>query len=188
MCAAPCTKRNEDAEVNDLYISPPEAMVAMKQLVPRGNRLLDPCNGLADMSNYFKSEGHRVYTGDLYDYGVGTQYIGDFLKMEKMHFPSDIDTIIMNPPYLLTLEFIDHALELCDHLVMFNRMSVLEGQARGRRYTSGDWPLKRCNIFSYRVSCTKGINREKTNNAVAYAVYEFDKNYTGEPTLGWVTK
>jgi len=182
------TDRRLDAHENDLYSTPVEGLKAMERFIKKGSRLLDPCAGLGDMSNHFKGLGHFVFTSDLYNYGAELGIEIDFLKVNKNDLPKNIDTVIMNPPFTLTLEFVDKALELYDHVVMFNRMSILEGQARGKKFTSKEWCLKHCDIFSYRVSCTKGVDREPTNNAVAYAVYEFDKSFKGTPTLGWITK
>lgn len=186
--ASPNTNRRADAHENNLYITPIEGLRAMEKFIPKGNRLYDPCAGLGDMANYFKGLNHFVFTSDLHSYGTELGVEIDFLKVNKNIMTAETDTIIINPPFTLTLEFVDKALELCDHVVMFNRMSVLEGQARGDKFTSKQWPLKHCDIFSYRVSCTKGVNREPTSNSVAYAVYEFDKRFLGNPTIGWITR
>lgn len=183
--ASPNTRRNHDAEENDLYITPKDGLVAMEKFIKKEDVLFDPCAGLGDMADHFCNLGNIVLTNDVNNYNIPLTFEEDFLSFR---WELRVDCVIMNPPYTLTSQFINKALTIADRVVMFNRLSILEGQKRGDKFSSREWPLKECDVFSYRVSCVKGRSREPTNNAVAYAVYEFDKNYKGEPTLGWISK
>lgn len=184
------TKRRADADPNDLYITPLEGLQAMDLHLNKDDRILfDPCAGMLDMEDYFQGSGVTVYSNELYPVLHESHYTHnmDFLEMTSKDMPH-VDCIIMNPPYKLTHEFIDKALGLCDRVVMFNRLAILEGQKRGYEFKSKRWNLKKISVFSFRVSCLKGVDRVPSANAVAYAVYEFDKNYTGEPVVDWITK
>ena len=86
---------------------------------------------------------------------------------------------MFNPPFKLSEEFIDKALELCDDLIMFNRATILETKSRSRKHFDKSWPLKRFYSFANRVSCTEGVNREKASNSVWYGFFVY--NSFGNP-------
>ena len=187
------TYKSGDVESNELYITPKAGIQALLDLVDpiRDKHFFDPCAGLLDIANGFRRAGHDVLTNDLIDYGdmYRTDWKEDFLTMDiKKGSHLSQSTVIMNPPFTLTSEFIDKALSFTDRILMFNRLTTLESLKRARKFKSGEWPLKRCNVFGYRVSCDKGVDREKSANSVAYAVFEFDKQYKGDPKLGWIVK
>jgi hypothetical protein len=189
--ASPNTKRNSEADKNDLYITPVEALKEMGKIV-RGTVLFDPCAGLGDMAEYFRENGRKVYTNELFNYGYKTDFNADFLDFRHLLNSnggpySQPDAIVMNPPYLLTMEFVNKAISLCRNVYMFNRLSVLESKSRAAKFKSKDWPLRKVWVFGFRVACDKGVNREPSANSVAYAIYHFDREYKGEPTIGWIT-
>jgi DNA modification methylase len=109
----------------------------------------------------------------------------DFLEEElpRKYF----DCIVANPPYNKAREFVLKGFEYADIQWHFLRLSFLEGQKRYDELFS----LGHCThvfIFTYRVSCDKGYDREPTANSVCYAWFRFDKNFKGNPTLYWLTK
>lgn len=179
--ASPNTKYNKNKEVNDLYNTPIEALEGFYSQYPecfdQYNVFYDPCNGLGKISDFLRSIGKKVYTSDLIDYSTGDD-IQDFLELEEL--PKDVQCIVFNPPFTLTKEFMDHAVKLMDDsskclsIIMFNRASTLFSKERGKRFVKNDWPLDCAYLFSYRVSCTKGVNEEPTANSVDYAWYEFN--------------
>ena len=193
------TKRTLDVEVNNLYNTPIEALEGFYKSFPEVfdsyNVYFDPCNGLGNISRYLKSQNAKVITSDLIDYadnGEISDYIQDFLEVEEL--PEEVECIIFNPPFKLTKEFVDHAVYLmnksktCQSILMFNRASTLFSKERGKRFDSQDWPLYMAYLFSYRVSCTKGVYEEPTANSVDYAFFEFIKNppRDSEPKIGWI--
>lgn len=180
------TKRNVEADKNGLYSTSKESLDAayIAGLFENYDVFYDPCNGLGDISDYLESKGKKVYRNDLLDYGTKYTSIGDFLEVESI--PQDVECIIMNPPFKLTEEFVDKALSLCDNLVMFNRATVLETASRSKKHNHGQWPLKEFHSFANRVSCTQGVDRDKTNNAVWYGWFVYDKKYLGNPEIHWL--
>ncbi len=187
--ASPNTARKEVTSSNDLYNTPIEALEAAwaAGIFDRFSDYHDPCNGLGEISNFLNSHGRKCTTADIVDYGNNAM-IQDFLSsgrsLSKWAFMADC--IIFNPPFLLTEEFIDHALTLCDHVIMFNRATVLETKDRSRKHNEKEWPLKTFYSMANRVSCTKGVDRETTANSVWYGWYVYDKNYKGNPEIKWL--
>lgn len=184
------TKRKVDKGDVDLYNTPPEALEAAwdEGIFDDFQTFWDPCNGLGKISNFLKERGKSVFTSDIVDYGDQDKVL-DFLEAvrnsSEYTLPSDV-CIVMNPPFKLTEKFIDKALSLFDNLIMFNRATVLEAGKRSKKHHEGVWPLKKFWSFANRVSCTKGVDGEPTDNAVWYGWYRYDKNYHGEPRVGWL--
>lgn len=197
--ASPNTKKNKNTEVNDLYNTPIEALEGFYKSFPEVfdsyDVYFDPCNGLGKISSFLKKNMCKVYTSDLIDYcdsGEISDYTQDFLELEEL--PDGTECIIFNPPFTLTKEFVDHAVHLmnksgtCQAILMFNRASTLFSKERGKRFNNQDWPLFMAYLFSYRVSCTKGVDEEPTANSVDYAWFEFIKNPARDyqPKVGWI--
>lgn len=85
---------------------------------------------------------------------------GDFLKMTLGHgFPPDLEikAVIMNPPYALAQEFIEHALTLTDGPVAaLLRLNFLEGSTRSKwlsQHVPDVWVLANRPSFMRSVSC-----------------------------------
>jgi hypothetical protein len=190
--ATPNTKRDEKQSSNDLYTTPVQALDAIWPYMEdevRGCRLiLEPCAGMLDIVDYLESQviNAKVYTNELYPVdGVHYDDTGDFLA-ENNH-TGKFDMIVTNPPYNKAVDFILKGFEHAPVQWHFLRLSFLEGQKRFEDlFNLGK--LSDVYIFTYRVSCPKGVDREKTANSVCYAWYRFDKNYYGQPKLHWLTK
>lgn len=190
MTASPNTNRKEKASSNDLFTTPVEALDAiwpyLEKDITMVNHLLEPCAGLHDITKYLTSKGALVYTNELFPVqGNSYDTTNDFLTEDNGC--GTYSVICCNPPYNKAKEFI---LKGFDHAPIqwhFLRLSFLEGQSRFMDLFSLG-KLSDVYIFSYRVSCPKGIDREGTANSVCYAWYRWDKNYCGQPTLHWLTK
>lgn len=190
------TKRNKDADDNDLYTTPLGALGALWEVAPkvlkRSKSITDPAFGLGDITRFFKEKGLYTVGNDLYNYGEDfsqwndkTTYV-NFLE-EGIPVKHDKKVMVVNPPFTLTAEFLDKSLEEgYTNIFMFNRLNTLESVKRSMKFKSKEWPLRKVWVFERRVSCPKGVNYENTANSVAYAWYWLDADYEGEPTLGWV--
>lgn len=201
--AAPCTKRDENKDSADLYSTPTVALDAIKPYLikdinPRKTCVaLEPCNGLGQISKWLKDLSNpdcpddqmfdlEVETNELHDYGVSTDYNVDFLE-DYEEILDDYDLIVTNPPYTKAVEFVLKGFEHAPIQWHFLRMSFLEGQKRYQELFSLG-KLSDVYIFTYRVSCPKGVDMEPSPNSVCYAWFRFDKNYFGQPRLHWLTK
>lgn len=190
--ASPNTNRKEHKDSSDLYTTPEEALDAiwpyMESEVRAAKSILEPCAGMLDIADYIDSHviDGTIYTNELYPV-EWTHYdnTADFLDEDTGIGTHDL--IITNPPYNKAADFILKGFEHAPIQWHFLRLSFLEGQDRFEKlFNLGK--LSDVYIFTYRVSCPKGVNREKTANSVCYAWYRFDKYYVGEPKLHWLTK
>lgn len=190
--ATPNTKRDEKQSSNDLYTTPVEALDAiwpyMEREIRAAKYILEPCAGMLDIADYIDSHviDGTIYTNELYPV-EWTHYdnTADFLTEDTGIGAHDL--IITNPPYIKAVDFILKGFEHAPVQWHFLRLSFLEGQKRFEDlFNLGK--LSDVYIFTYRVSCPKGVDREKTANSVCYAWYRFDKYYVGEPKLHWLTK
>lgn len=194
------TNRKEKSSSNDLFTTPAEALDAIWPKIEadiyanQGNtdnyvNVLEPCAGMMDISNYiYDSTDYtvKVSTNELYPVErYEPDFAEDFLSEDSSI--GTYDLIVTNPPYNKAKEFI---LKGFDHAPIqwhFLRLSFLEGQSRFMDLFSLG-KLSDVYVFTYRVSCKKGIEQEATANSVSYAWYRWDKNYCGQPTLHWLTK
>jgi hypothetical protein len=189
------TKRKDKSEIseNELYNTPLIALESFYTQFPevfdQYDTYYDPCSGLGAISSFLKGLGKTVVTGDLIDYGYQDS-VGDFLAISKLpkSLSSVSSCIVMNPPFTLTKEFVDHSLKLCDNVLMFNRMVTIESKYRANKFKSGEWDLDTMYQFGFRVSCTKGVDMEPTANSVAYSWFDI-KRFKGTEgaRLKWIT-
>jgi hypothetical protein len=188
------TKRKDESEIaeNELYNTPLIALESVYTQFPevfdQYDTYYDPCSGLGAISSFLMSKGKTVVTGDLVDYGYQDS-VGDFL--EVIELPAGLSKftscIIMNPPFTLTKEFVDHSLTICNNVLMFNRMVTIESRQRAQKFNSKEWNLDTMYQFGFRVSCTKGVKEEYTSNSVAYSWFDIKKFTTHkEARLKWI--
>lgn len=65
------------------------------------------------------------------------------------------------------------------------KVQFLESQRRRKLFDRKE--LKTVYVFSKRISCVKnGDFRTPCNSVIAYAWYEFEKGYNGQPTIEWI--
>ncbi len=204
--ASPNSKRDEKQSSNDLYITPKEALDAIwKEIksdiirIPRKfAKILEPCVGLGDIAKYVIDNTDnftQITTNELYPCEdeskllVNINYNCDFLddNSELSKGKGAFDMIIVNPPYNKATEFVLKGFEYAPIQWHFLRLNFLEGQKRYDQLLSLG-KLTDVYIFTYRVSCDKGYDREETANSVCYAWFRFDNNYFGSPELHWLTK
>lgn len=206
--ASPNSKRNEDKSSSDLYITPKEALYAVFPYVNADVKmiakttlevsLLEPCSGLGDIAAFFYDNLDSpisFVTNELYvcedrsKLLLGPNYQADFLKDDHalVKRKGSFDMILANPPYNKATEFVLKGFEYAPIQWHFLRLNFLEGQKRYDQLLSLG-KLTDVYIFTYRVSCDKGYDREETANSVCYAWFRFDNNYSGSPLLHWLTK
>jgi hypothetical protein len=205
MPAASNTRRKEATSSNDLFITPKEALNAIWKHVKADidktspyARVLEPCQGLGDIAAYVRDNTNNfttITTNELYLCEDGHKLLfvpifqDDFLLEDTKlaNTKGDYDLILCNPPYNKAMEFVLKGFEYAPIQWDFLRLNFLEGQKRYEELFSMG-KLTDVYIFTYRVSCDKGYDREETANSVSYAWYRFDKNYSGSPRLHWLTK
>lgn len=101
------SKRKE----SDYYPTPPQVTHALMKhlyendLIDRSDKVWEPACGEGDMSEVIQLYNPNVFSSDLNDTGYGTPFT-DFLTAQA---PSDCFAIITNPPFKLSVEFIEKA-------------------------------------------------------------------------------
>jgi len=201
--ASPNSRRDENKSSSDLYITPKEALDAIWKEIESDitvpfSKILEPCTGLGDIAKYVNDNTDnftQITTNELYPCEdeskllVNINYSYDFLddNTELAEGKGGFDMIIDNPPYNKATEFVLKGFEYAPIQWHFLRLNFLEGQKRYEQLLSLG-KLTDVYIFTYRVSCDKGYDREETANSVCYAWFRFDNNYSGSPRLHWLTK
>lgn len=156
-------------------------------ILRRNNKIFITGNcGEGHLARKLESLGHTVKATDLVDRGYGDTGI-DFLNCNEK-FDGDILT---NPPYKLAQEFVEHALALIPDgrkCYMFLKVQFLEG--KGRRALFDKYPPKTVYVCSGRILCAKNGDFDTMiaagGSAVAYAWYEWEKGWKGDPIIKWI--
>lgn len=178
-----------EREVNDFYATDPIAINSLLEKSGGGvklrNPILEPSCGKGHLSERLKEYGYDVKSMDLIDRGYEDAETGiDFLTFNEK-WPGDIVT---NPPFKLTQEFIEHALDICEtrsRVYMFLKVQYLEGKERRKLFDRKQ--LKTVYVFSERVTCDRDCEFTRSS-AIAYAWFEFEKDWDGDPTIKWIDK
>ena len=197
------TKRSENKDSADLYSTPKIALDAIKDLLIEDINnvkkdevdILEPCAGIGAISewlidamedyNHDNPKTVLVHDNELHNYGYGTTHQEDFLGADINL--GEYDLIVTNPPYNRAMQFIFKGFEHAPVQWHLLRLSFLEGQERYKELFNMGF-LSDVYIFSYRISCPKGVNMEDSPNSVSYAWYRFDVKYCGAPRLHWLHK
>lgn len=146
---------------------------------------LEPCCGNGAISKILESRGHTVISRDLHDWGYGEPF-KDFMKEPII----EVNNVITNPPFKLSLEFTQKALECTKakkgKVAMLNRLQWLEGVKRGKFFS--EHPISKVLVFSRRVPRMNRFDYEGYQGTalLCFAWFIFDWNHTGEPKLGWI--
>jgi hypothetical protein len=178
---------DKERAVNDYYATDPKAI---DYLLDDGgaeisHKILEPACGEGHLSERLKAKGFDVKSSDLIDRGYGEQK--DFFGIKKW----DGD-IVTNPPYKYAKEFVEHALCIIPKgrkAFMFLKLTFLEG--KGRREFFRKYPPKIIYVSSGRITCAPNGEFEKTkkemgSSAVAYAWFEWENGWKGEPRIKWI--
>lgn len=163
----------------DFYPTPAGAASAITKVVPFRGKVWEPACGEGDLSRALEGAGYEVISTDLIDRGYGTPKV-DFLKTETLLAPS----IVTNPPFKYSLEFLEHALYLGASQVAFlEKLSFLEGIERSSVLMRS--PLKTVFIFRDRVKFRQ--EHFKQGGMLAFAWFYWEVGYTGAPQIQWIT-
>ena len=120
------------------------------------------------MSEVLETSGLTVYSSDVYPRGYGDPEPFDFVNDP---IPPDLrfDHVVTNPPYSLSYEFVDRALQIADQTVcMLMKLAFLETRKRwdllAGRYPREAW------VFTTRPHFTRnGIPDPKGSSMLAFA-------------------
>lgn len=122
------------------------------------------------MAAVLEQAGHDVFCSDLVDYGTpieGSPEITapvDFLKDDYFSGrPGEV--IVTNPPFAISGDFVRRGLQLCDEVVILNRIQFLEGKSRADIL---DKHLAKVMVFSRRCPMMHRFGRNEAGAWVAW--------------------
>lgn len=194
------TKRKSTAgDLNDLYETPLESLQLLYENVKFYplDRILEPCDGLGQISDFLYGKGLDVTTNEKFRdvYGTKQTFSEDFLTTNLFNIEEGkgykFDVVVMNPPFKMSLEFINKALTVAPRVLVFGRATLLEGQTRYKELFSKN-QLHNVYMHSKRVGCRKGVidkgqvSFEPAVNAVFYCWYEFREEVVDNPKIHWL--
>jgi len=174
----------------DWYTEPAEAVTALIRAEPWWGTVWDPCCGCGTIPDAFNAADIDAIGSDLVDRAGGRFLELDFLSATDLA-NEPTNHIVMNPPFALAREFIDHARSIARHKVAaLCRLSFLEGSRRRPWFEATG--LSRVWVFSDRISMPPGelLARgeiERGGGAVAFAWFVWEARHRGPPALGWIS-
>jgi len=171
---------------NDLYETPECATLALLRVEQLPKRIWEPACGRGAIVRVLRAHGHEVLASDLIDYCDPTCfYRRNFLLEHKLS--KCCECILTNPPFSLAEEFVEHALELCPHVIMLLRLAFLESERRSHILDTGS--LARIHVFRRRLPMMHrdGWTGPKTSSAMAFAWFVWDRGHIGPATINRVS-
>lgn len=176
-----------DRENHDYYATPPKAVEELLSREQFSKYIWECASGGGHIAEVLKQKGYDVKCSDIIDRGYEDTEIADFLTTERNVNDTARD-IITNPPYKLSVEFVNHALEISDNgtkVAMFLKIQFLETKKRYELFKK--YPPKKIYVFVNRVNCGKNGVFGKESSAVCYCWFVWEKGYKGNPTVDWIT-
>ena len=147
---------DEEREANDFYATSPKAIDKLASVFTLPKNIYECACGQGHLSERLKELGCNVYSSDLIDRGYGETGV-DFLqaKLPKM-FEGTPVSILTNPPYKISTDFIIHALDLVpegSYVIFFLKTTALEGKSRYQRIYKNYPPPIRFSVHRENAMC-----------------------------------
>ena len=193
-------KNHKERDKTDYYATPTDEVVnILKTLnIDLNNQIiLEPCAGGGHMVNGILEYApkaivyatdfskHESVTNHIISTGVDYDFLADNYEMPS----SDIDWIIMNPPFKTIEPFLIRSLEIAEKgVIMFARLQFLEGQ---HRYDSilKENPFTDMYVYVDRIQCWKDGIKPEGSSAQAYAWFIWNKEKeNNEPIIHWIRR
>ena len=180
-------KNNANRQINDYYATPPEEARNILQKEKLHGVILENSCGEGHIAKVIKEEylDHKVIATDLIDRGYGEGGL-DFLADDYPY--TNVDTVIMNPPFKNIESFVNKSLDIASKkVILFARMQFLESQTRYNNIFKYNKP-NRIYIYVDRVACAKNGDFEgNMSSNMAFAWFVWDKQ--DETTeINWIRR
>lgn len=174
-------------EYREFYATHPSVTRDLLREETFGENILEPFCGSGTMAKVLTQAGHKVKAYDIVDRGYGE--VCDFFNLEISDNRWDIVT---NPPYNDDLiQIINQCLKIAKNKVaILMPLRYLSGKARYSELYQQQ-PPSRVYVYQERICIAKNADFEKYSDAGAnmeiYAWFIWDKSYTGETLLKWMS-
>lgn len=167
---------------HDYYATDPRTINELLAVERFNGAIWEIACGEGHLSKQLLKSGYDVISTDLIDRGYGEGGV-DFFSQTSLRAPN----IVTNPPYKYAAESVTHSIELgADKVAMFLKLTFLEGKARNKLFKK--YPPKKVWVYSSRRQVARNGDPElfKQSSAAAYAWFIWEKDFAGEPTIGWI--
>ena len=174
-------------EYREFYATHPSVTRDLLREETFGENILEPFCGSGTMAKVLTQAGHKVKAYDIVDRGYGE--VCDFFNLE---IPDNRWDIVTNPPYNDDLiQIINQCLKIAKNKVaILMPLRYLSGKARYSELYQQQ-PPSRVYVYQERICIAKNADFEKYSDAGAnmeiYAWFIWDKSYTGETLLRWMS-
>lgn len=174
-------------EYREFYATHPSVTRDLLREETFGENILEPFCGSGTMAKVLTQAGHKVKAYDIVDRGYGE--VCDFFNLE---IPDNRWDIVTNPPYNDDLiQIINQCLKIANNKVaILMPLRYLSGKARYSELYQQQ-PPSRVYVYQERICIAKNADFEKYSDAGAnmeiYAWFIWDKSYTGETLLRWMS-
>lgn len=187
-CHGASNHSESERQKHDYYATDPKAVELLLEQEKFNHYVWECACGEGHISQVLKDNGYDVKSSDIFDRGYLNTELIDFLQYTKEQRKCEISRdIITNPPYKYAKEFVQHALDISadgTKIAMFLKLTFLEGKARRELFEKS--PPTKIYVFSSRIDCGKNGDFTKTNKAVAYAWFVWEKGVKNEPHVKWI--
>jgi hypothetical protein len=169
----------------DLYETPAVAVEALLRVEKIPHSVWEPATGRGAIVRVLRDHGHAVIASDIADYGFPLHFRRDFLG--EIGMPAGVEAIVTNPPFRSIEAFVAHALMLSPLVIMLARLAFYESDRRTSILENCG--LARIHCFRKRLPMLHrdGWQGRKANSGMAFCWMVWDRNHTGETTIGRVS-
>lgn len=181
---------NQNRQPNDLYATRPhdvELLFKYEPSIINGKIWECACGHGHIVKTLQKLGANDIYASDLIDYGYGYN-VSNFLT--DISHKGEFDTILTNPPYKHTTEFIIHALKQIKEdgrVIMLLPTTTLAGVNRYKKIFQYE-PPKYVYVFSrntYALLVAQGEDKISPP-WLSHSWFIWEKGYKGEPIIRWL--
>jgi hypothetical protein len=181
---------NQNRQPNDLYATRPHDVKLLYKYEPSiiNGKIWECACGHGHIVRTLQELGaNDIYASDLIDYGYGYN-VSNFLRDES--HKGEFDTILTNPPYKYTTDFIIHALEQVKddgRVIMLLPTTTLAGVNRYKKIFSCE-PPKYVYVFprnTYALLVAEGEDKISTPK-LSHSWFIWEKEYKGDTIVKWL--
>lgn len=173
---------------DDLYETPDVATRALLKAECIPLCVWEPSCGPGAIVRVLRDSGRAVIATDLVDYGCpDSESRRDFLM--ETEAPPGVPAIVMNPPFKLAEEFVEHAITLVPEVYALLRVAFLEGLRWERALKPH---LARVHVFAPRLPMMHRAGWDgpvNSNSGMAFGWFSFQRDWArkgGKPTIEWI--
>ena len=171
--------RKKESGGIDFYQTPTWVTKALLKRINLKGTVLEPCSGAGAIARLIENCSASDIRVDDMVYGLKGIDIHSYKA-------NSFDNIITNPPFASAQKVIEKSLTIAnDKVYMLLKLQFLESISRYEFFKNT--PLKRVMVFCKRITMYPDGEPEPANSGtIAYAWYEWEIGFTGNPTIEWI--